>query len=157
VSEVGITSVPVPGGTLDALPGEVVRNLFDRNEQVLEALRSEFDEVVREADAAEAKLRAHPALGLLAADEAAMLVPVPSDRREPGATTPTELARTTVDPRPRPTAPPGPAVPDVPGGSDPRDGNGTGKTRVSRLIASHWVWKCGVAVTVVALLLLKFG
>ena len=39
----------------------------------------------------------------------------------------------------------------------PAPGADDGRSRVGRLVTSHWVWKAGVATTVVAVLLLKFG
>ena len=142
---------PVPG---DSLPGDVVRALFDRNEQELEALRREFDDACHETEAVEARVRAHPALGLLTPDEVTMLVP---PDRGSGLGSPHEAPppRTTVDRRPR-TAEALAAV--VEGGAgDGAVGGEAGRTRAGRLVTSHWVWRVGVAVVVVALLLLKFG
>ena len=145
-----VRGAPVAGAADgDALPGEAVRTLFDRNEQVLEALRLELADAVAEADGAEARVRTHPALGLLAADEVHMLVPPerePADVAEPSGDPP----RTTVDRRPS-TVRPSSGVPAVP--AEEEDGRG----RVGRLVTGHWVWKAGVAVVVVALALLKFG
>lgn len=156
MSDAGAELVQGPvgtGGADDVLPGEVVRTLFDRNEQVLDALRIELDEATADADAAESRVRAHPALGLLAADEVKVLVP---PDRTPVATGPvsTDPPRTTVDRRPSRSAPPvGPAVPGpAPVGVVTDEPSG-----VTRLLTSHWIWKVGVAVVVVALLLLKFG
>ena len=156
MSDAGAELVQGPVGTGEAddvLPGEVVRTLFDRNEQVLDALRIELDEATADADAAESRVRAHPALGLLAADEVKVLVP---PDRTPVATAPvsTDPPRTTVDRRPSRSAPPvGGAVPGpAPVGVVTDEPSG-----VTRLLTSHWIWKVGVAVVVVALLLLKFG
>ena len=147
-------STPVAGPTDgEALPGEAVRTLFDRNEQVLEALRLELEAAVAEADDAEARVRTHPALGLLAADEVQMLVPPERPRDDP-ATLPAGPPLTTVDRRPSVARPaPGQVAGPVDGGDVDVDG----RTRIGRLVTGHWVWKAGVAVVVVALLLLKFG
>ena len=146
---------PVSGVDVDVMPGDVVRTLFDRNEQVLAALRLELDEAERETDAAESRVRSHPALGLLAPDEVEVLVPA---AREAAGGLPLAALppRTTVVRRPRAT----PSAAD--GGPEARGDGGAGtaddtRTRAARLVTSHWVWKAGVAVTVVALLLLKFG
>ena len=154
MSDAGTTAVPLPGGTEEALPGEVVRTLFDRNEQVLEALRSELDEAIREADAAEALVRAHPALGLLAPDEVEVLVPG-VDRTTGSRALGARRAAAHHGGHP-------PAEADAGGSGRTRcsgtDGSsGTEQTGVSRLVTSHWVWKAGIAVTLIALLLLKFG
>ena len=126
--------------------------MFDRNEQVLDALRRELDDAVAEADAAEAQVRAHPALGLLAADEVEMLVP-PERTPDLDPTTSGDVApRTVVDRRPSSARPPaGAAAVDPALEADDR------RSALGRLVTGHWVWKAGVAVVVVAVLLLKFG
>jgi hypothetical protein len=132
----------------------VVRELFDRNEQELELLRQELDAACREAEAAESRARTHPALGLLTPGEVTMLVP--PDRgsvhgREPEDTPP----RTTVDRRSRSVGAPVPA--HEAGGAGGASADDDGPSRVGRLVTSHWVWRVGVAVVVVALVLLKVG
>ena len=132
-----------------AFPGDVVRELFDRNELELEELVAELEEARRAADTAEARVRAHPALGLLTPDEVAVLVP--ADREPEPAGPAQDPARTTVvrrPPAPSGAGPGGPAGPDD--DLDPR-------SPVARIVTSQWIWKVGVAVVVVALLLLKFG
>ena len=149
-----------PGGGVATLPGDVVRELVERHERELESLAADLDRARREADAAEGRIRAHPALDLLGPDEVARLVPAAV---EPGSRPPKVVAvpRTTVDRRPRTSEPP---VVQPGGGADGDPahrpvGTGPADTRSagSRLVTSHWVWKAGVALTVVALLLLKFG
>ncbi len=148
-----VGQLPGAEGTDEALPGDVVRTLFDRNEQVLDALKVELDEATAEADQAEARVRAHPALGLLAADEVEVLVP-PERAPEPVAGPTGGPPRTTVDRRPSRVVPTPEAV--VPGGSV-AGVEDAGRPLVTRVVTSHWVWKVGVAVVVVALLLVKFG
>lgn len=149
-----VTSGPGPSAA-DTLPGDVVRQLVEQHEEELEALAAELARARREAEEVEALVRHHPALGLLGPDEASRLVP-PSVRA-PGAAEVTATSgppRTTVVRRPsaRPSGPdPAPAVGDpVPTGPSER-------SAATRLVTSHWIWKAGVALTVVALLLLKFG
>jgi hypothetical protein len=144
---------PVADGIL---PGDVVRDLVERHERELDSLADDLAEARLEADAAEARIREHPALGLLSPDEAARLVlpPAPTGPVAPTAARRSTEPRTTVVRRPRE-----PARTGAGGGGD-RGGSGAPeapRSRASQLITSHWVWKAGVAVTLVALLLLKFG
>jgi hypothetical protein len=153
----------VPGTAGDVLPGDVVRDLFERHEQEIESLLADLTEARREADAAEEQVRAHPAFGLLGADEAERLLPtaVIADPVEP-AVDADGRPRTTVVNRHRPTPAAGAVQsvpPSGPGATAPPSdiGSPTERSRASRLVTSHWVWKVGVVLTVTALLLLKFG
>ena len=151
----------VAGTAADVLPGDVVRDLFERHEQEIESLLVDLGEARREADAAEELVRTHPAFGLLGADEAERLLPrVEEDDPVDAAVDADGRPRTTVVHRSRPTptatatataarASGGAASPDVAAPA--------GRSRASQLVTSHWVWKAGVALTVTALLLLKFG
>jgi hypothetical protein len=137
------------------LPGDVVRELVERHERELASLAADLDRARREADAVEARVRSHPALDLLAPLEVARLVPVVSGNGAAPGTTAT-APRTTVVPRPRAPGPPAPR-PTAGSGADPADPAADTRSVGSRLVTSHWVWKAGVALTAVALLLLKFG
>jgi len=150
-----VTGLTPGSGGVDTLPGDVVRDLVERHEQELASLDAELESVRRQADAAEARIRTHPALGLLSPDEAAHLIPVtadgPADRpASNGAVRPGPPRTTVVHRASRVRAPsPEPGAPD--------DGDDPPRSRGTRLVTSHWVWKAGVALTVVALLLVKFG
>ncbi|MGA2838079.1 MAG: hypothetical protein ABSF84_15915 [Acidimicrobiales bacterium] len=152
-------SDPVPPGPVSVadgavLPGDAVRDLVERHERELESLADDLAEARLEADAVEARIRDHPALGLLTPDEVTRLLP-PAPAAKPTSAPASGPPRTTVDRRPRPQGPTG---------SDGRGHEGRTtepdtppRSRASGLVTSHWVWKAGIAITVVALLLLKFG
>jgi hypothetical protein len=144
----------VTGAAADMLPGDVVRDLVERHEQEIESLLADLEEARREADAAEGLVRSHPAFGLLSADEADRLLPTfvepePVDGPLDAAGRP----RTTVVHRPRSTPPGAAGV----GAASSDAVAPTVQSRATKLVTSHWVWKAGVALTVTALLLLKFG
>ena len=143
---------PSEGVEGEVLSGEVVRALFDRNEESLSALQEELAAAAQEADAAEARVRAHPGVGLLSADEVGDLLP-PAPEASAAGPPSADAARTTVVHRPRPASTSGEQVPG--GAGDPPEVDERG--RMTRLVTGHWVWKAGIALMVVALLLLKFG
>ncbi len=167
----------------DVIPGTVVRQLVDRNEREIEGLLRELEAALAEADEAERLVAGHPAATLLGLEFGAF-APVDVDTRTAatftapsrvtgsaatsaaatsGAATVTRRptsatrARTTVVVRPRPSGPPTAAS----GGPGTAPGivlADTGATAgwVQRF-QTHWMAKVGVAVTLVAVLLLKFG
>ena len=138
----------------DILPGDVVRDLVERHERELQWLADDLAEARLEADAAEARVRVHPALGLLTPDEVAQFLP-PAPAVPPSPCRDAGPPRTTVVNRPRPEAPAASG-----GGGEKERSTGhdaSPRSGGSRLVTSHWVWKAGIAITVVALLLLKFG
>jgi hypothetical protein len=163
VSDAPVDGGPAVDGRVDVLPGDVVRELVERHERELESLAEDLAEARRHADEAEARVREHPALGLLGSDEAARLLPparppeppastAPSGERAPGTRPPA----TTVVRRPPHAQQVGSVRPDDDGGTAAPVAPET-RSRGARLATSHWVWKAGVGLTVVALLLLKFG
>ena len=147
----GLEGVAVYDGA-SVLSGDVVRALVTSHEEELEALVTRAEEIEHEADAAERAVRDHPGFALLDPDEAARLVPVP--------TTPEPVddgrPRTTVVQRSTPEARVGArtersARPPVGAQDDHRPGF------FGRLGTSHWWWRIGIALVVVALVLLKVG
>ena len=150
----------------DVISGAVVRDLVSRNEQEIEGLLRVLDEALREAEEAERRVAAHPAASLVADEAVETPAVVPSTGAPPGRSRP----RTTVDPRPRKMAPGadggegafGPKVgataTDSTASVQPAaDAMSASSSGVSSLFRSHWVWKSGIALTAIAILLLKFG
>ena len=149
----------------DVLPGHLVRDLVNRNEEEIEALVARLTEVEAAAEAVEQEVRVHPGLALLDPDVVADLVPEPtvpeidpdrprttvvrraspgtsSDQRggRPATPTPTTTP-TTTSMSTAPVATPTEAPPGL----------------VGRLTTSHWWWRIGIVLVLVALVLLKFG
>jgi len=147
----GLDGVAVDDGA-SVLSGDVVRALVTRHEEELEALVVRAEEIESEAEAVERAVREHPGFALLDPDEAARLVPVPP---VPGPVD-DGRPRTTVVQRSAPEAPAGArtersARPPVGAQDDLRPGF------FGRLGTSHWWWRIGIALVVVALVLLKVG
>ncbi len=137
---------------IDVLDGDLVRDLVARHEAEIADLEARLAAVEEAADAAERAVRRHPALVLLHPDEARRLLPDPAPSTG-GAERP---AATTVVRR---TAPP--PAPDA----GIRQSDGAAATEpttdemsfATRFVRSHWWWRVGIALVVVALLLLKVG
>jgi len=135
----------------------MVRELFAQHEREIESLLDDLAVARREADDVEARVREHPALGLLGPEEVRRWCPVPDPPVSAAAPSvpPPGPARTTVVHRPRRPVGPGEA-----GGADAgrRAGDGTdAPPRAPMAVRYSWAWKVGVVVAVVGLLLLKFG
>lgn len=64
-SSTGELPVPAPPTAVEILPDSVVEALVLRHEGELSALNRQLDELVRQADAAEARLKSHPASGTI--------------------------------------------------------------------------------------------
>ena len=137
------------------LPGDLVRDLVNRNEEAIEALVARANEIEARAEAAEQSVREHPALALLDPDEAARIVVEPPEPTVVDDGRP----KTTVVHRPSRNsssgAPPDGSVattgPTAPAGESAPTGF------LGRLATSHWWWRIGIALVLVAFLLLKFG
>jgi hypothetical protein len=138
----------------DVLPGDLVRDLVTRNEDEIETLLARLAELEAQAEEAELAVRRHPGLALVAPDVAERLLPLPQALDvEPGAGRP----RTTVVTRGAQarsdtgqagaTTAPGPASPVT----------GESKGVLGRLTTSHWWWRIGIVLVLVALVLLKVG
>ena len=138
----------------EVLAGDLVRDLVARHEAEIADLEARLAEVEGAADAAERAVRRHPALVLLHPDEARRLLPEPAPSTG-GAERP---PATTVVRRSAPPPPPGPDA-----GSRHADGAATSEAEAdevglaTRFVRSHWWWRVGIALVVVALLLLKVG
>lgn len=164
-------TLPMPSPA-EMVAASVVRELIDRNEREIEGLLVELGVALREAREAELHLAQHPRVGDLEAGPPREL----ARRTEPTESIPArairrQAPRTTVVSRPRtpstPTIehaggateevdPPPPDRPPAPTG--PR--HAVKRERAGRLglaTRSNALFKIGVAVTLVALLLLKFG
>ena len=134
--------------------GEIVRELVARSEQEILDLLAELEAAESEAQRIEQEVRIHPALATMASTEARLFLPPrrPDRGRDPTVTGP---PRTTVDARPCPERTVGGSGSGPsPVGHDPTSHGLSWMTRLSR---SHWVWRTGVALVLVALALLKFG
>ena len=136
----------------DVLPGDLVRDLVNRNEEEIESLLARLAEVEAGAGAAEREVRDHPGLAALDPDIVADLVPEPAEPAiDPSRPRTTVVRRSAPgDPveragRERGTPTPTTAAPDPPTGL------------VGRLTTSHWWWRIGIVLVLVALALLKFG
>jgi len=167
---------PIPpflgiGPGAPVVDGATVRELVARQEAEIERLLSQLARVERTAAEMEAEVRAHPAYGMLdaverrrleglAADEDERSVPSRSADARPRG--PQRAPRTTVDTRPR-RASGGrmPASGPTERGKGPRsradDPSQPNGSCFGGLVTSHWVWKLGIALTAVAILLIKFG
>ena len=140
----------------DVLDGALVRELVARHEAEIADLEDRL--AVAEASAADVErtVRRHPALLLLHPDDVRRLVPEPTEPHSTDGPPP----RTTVVHR---TAAPPPATERTPVRADragPVDAHptDTGPAGLgSRIVRSHWWWRVGIAVVIVAVLLLKFG
>ncbi len=154
-----------PGGAPsgDIVPGDLVRDLVARHEAEIADLEARLAVADAAAGVAERAVRRHPALVLLHPDEVRRLVPDPVD---PAASVGRRPA-TTVVRRAPPAGGSAGKVTDDASPAGPRGVAGTGGTANSarppdaglgsRIIRSHWWWRAGIALVVVALLLLKFG
>jgi len=161
----GVAGAPDLGPS-SVVPGETVRDLVTRYEQEIVDLLAELEAAETEADRIEQQVRVHPALAMMESTEAHLLLaPRRPDRgRQSLATT---RPRTTVDPRPRPQpngAVGGAGQGQPPVSNDEREGSGADQAPAShdlswmtRLSRSHWVWRTGVVLVLVGLILLKFG
>lgn len=132
--------------TDDAVPGEIVRDLVARNEEAIADLEARLTLAEAEAAASERAVRRHPALVLLPPDEARQLLPAaPRGPRppSPGATTVVRRAPTAPAAAAPPSATPAPDGPPLSLGS--------------RLVRSHWWWRVGIVLVLVAVVLLKVG
>ena len=127
-----------------------------RHEAEIADLEARLTVAEAAADAAERAVQRHPALVLLHPDEARRLLPEPAGPTGAGE----RRSATTVVRR---TPPPSPAAGNGPGsrgadgaashpGPAPEDAG-----LATRFIRSHWWWRVGIALVVVALLLLKLG
>ena len=154
-----MTTAPGPEATDwpegdDVLEGDLVRELVARHEAEIADLETRL--AAAESDAAEAEraVRRHPALVLLHPDEARDLLPEPSGPSGAGGRPPAttvvrrEVAVPVVDRNPvtRPADGHASPAPEPAGG-------GLG----ARIVRSHWWWRVGIVLVVVALLLLKLG
>ncbi len=139
-------------GEDDVLPGALVRDLVTRNEEAIDALLVRLAEAEREADSVEQSVRDHPAVGWLSADEVARLVPEASEPTVVDDGRP----RTTVVDRP---AAPLPSTGRARTSVAPRAGGAGEEPQgfMARLTHSHLWWRIGIALVVVALLLVKLG
>ena len=139
----------------DVLPGHLVRELVNRNEEEIEALVARLTDIEAAAEAVEQEVRDHPGLALLDPDVAAVLVPEPTvpevdpdrprttvvRRATPGVSSDQRTGRSSTAPTTAPVATP----------TEPPSG------LVGRLTTSHWWWRIGIVIVLVALVLLKFG
>jgi hypothetical protein len=167
MTEVGETELRWNGAGSDVISGAVVRDLVSRNEREIESLLRVLDEALREAEEAERLVAAHPAASLVPDEPVETRAAVPSAGAPAGRGSSRSRPRTTVDPRPRTAASrtdgangrkiavttPGTAL----SGQSATGAASTTSPGVSSLFRSHWVWKSGIALTAIAILLLKFG
>jgi len=147
----GLEGVAVDEGA-SALSGDVVRALVTRHEEELEALVARAEELENEAAAAERAVREHPGFALLDPDEAARLIPAPP---APGPVD-DDRPRTTVVQRASPEVATG-ARSDRSTRPPAEAQDATRPGFFGRLGTSHWWWRIGIALVVVALVLLKVG
>jgi hypothetical protein len=153
-------------GPSTVVPGETVRDLVARYEQEIADLLAELEAAETEADRIEQQVRVHPTLAMMESTEAQLLLaPRRPDRGRQSLAS--ARPRTTVDARPRPQ--PNGAVSSAgqgraPVSNDEREGSGADQapasdvlSRMTRLSRSHWVWRTGVVLVLVGLILLKFG
>jgi hypothetical protein len=152
VPEVDLLELARVGEGTSILTGDLVRDLVARNEDVIEALETRLAEIERLAAEAERAVRAHPALAKVDPEVARGMIPDPPvpaviDDGRP---------RTTVVERPRYPVP-GPVATSTPirGVVAPQVEVPSGV--VGRLVQSHWWWRIGIALVVVALIILKVG
>lgn len=138
----------------DVLPGDLVRDLVNRNEDEIETLLARLAETEVLAEEAEWAVRAHPGLALVAPDVAERLLP------QPGAPDPdigADRPRTTVVTR----GAPGPTARGRNGATTahaaPSPAAGASRGFVGRLTTSHWWWRIGIGLVLVAVVLLKVG
>ena len=148
------------------VPGELVRELVARYEQDIVDLRAELEAAETEADRIEQQVRVHPALAMMGSTEARLLL-APRRPARGRHSLATARPRTTVDARPRPQ--PNGAVGGAgqgrpPVSNDEREASSTDQAPASRdlswtarLSRSHWVWRTGIVLVLVGLVLLKFG
>jgi hypothetical protein len=171
MAEPPVPPFPDIGPGAPVVDGVTVRELVARQEAEIERLLSQLVRVERTAAEMEAEVRAHPAYGMLDVSERRRLEALPADEDEPSVPSrswdvppdgPLRRPRTTVDTRPR--HPPGgrrPSSPPTGQTARPRsraDGpSPSNGSRFGSLLTSHWVWKLGVALTAIAVLLIKFG
>jgi hypothetical protein len=134
------SSDPTP--THEVVPGDQVRELVDRKERDIEALRLELHTALQEAAEAELRLAEHPGAAVAAED---------------GSTTPGP--QTTVVTRLPVAAPAAGPAPD----RGPAHRRSTSAAAAEpelgwlRFLGSHLVVKLGIALTVLALVLLFFA
>jgi len=150
VAEVDRLAVAGLGDAPDVLPGDLVRDLVTRNEEEIESLLARLAEVEDRAEAAERDVRGHPGLTLLDPEVAADLVPEPAAPEvDPDRPRTTVVRRAGTDaPAPRSGARTrASAAEPVP----------TGTGLAGRVTTSHWWWRIGIVLVLVALALLKFG
>ena len=161
-----------PGSPI--VDGETVRELVARHEAEIERLMAQLARVERAATEMEAEARSHPAYGLLDPAERRRLEALPAaDDEDPSAGARSDdgdsgkgerRPRTTVDARPRRRADAAAALPtgrSKAASTEPRDqGDSTERGERSwfaSMVTSHWVWKVGIALCAIAILLIKFG
>jgi hypothetical protein len=138
-----------PADTPDVLPGDLVRDIVTRNEEEIESLLARLAEVEARAEEAELAVRRHPGLAHVAPDVAAGLVPAPTaPEADP------DRPRTTVVQRAAPGPAPRPRHRSTSRAASPAE-RSTGF--VGRLTTSHWWWRIGIVLVLVAVVLLKFG
>ena len=136
----------------DVLPGDLVRDLVNRNEEEIESLLARLTEIESEAEVAEWDVRAHPGLALLDPDVAADLVPEPvAPDVDPDRPRTTVVRRAALD---APAVRPGRRSGAV---TSPTAPAATPTGLVGRLTTSHWWWRIGIVLVLVALVLVKFG
>jgi hypothetical protein len=142
-------------GDAAVLPGDLVRDLVNRNEDAIEALVARANEIEARAEAAERAVREHPGLALLDPAEASRLV---TETPEP-AVVDDGRPRTTVVNRPSYNTPAGAPRDGAPTrvGTGAPAGESASTGFFGRLATSHWWWRIGIALVLVAVLLLKFG
>jgi hypothetical protein len=138
------------------LPGDLVRDLVNRNEEAIEALVARANDIEAAAEAAERSVREHPAVALLDPAEAARLLvetpePAVADDGRPRTTVVHRSSRDT------PTVAPVDGSVAAPVATGVRAGDTAPTGFFGRLATSHWWWRIGIALVLVAFLLLKFG
>jgi hypothetical protein len=143
-------AAPSPGVSDAVIPGDVVRDLVARNEREIDELLALLEQALHEAEEAESRagdsvVAVRGANGSTSRLGAGATGPVVPRRTTTGG-----APRTTVDARDR--SAPSASTPHIERGHAP-----TPAGSKTSWFTSHWVWRSGVALTVLALVLLKFG
>ena len=148
------TAVALASGAagLATLPGDLVWDLDNRNEEEIESLLARLTDVESEAEVAEREVRDHLGQTLLDPDVAADLVPEP-----PVPEVDPDRPRMTVVRRAAPGAPAARADRRSRTSTSATAPEGTSAGLASRLTTSHWWWRIDIVLVLVALVLLKFS
>ena len=157
-----MTTAPGPDATQrpmgeDVLAGDLVRDLVARHEAEIADLEARLAATEAAAEEAERAVRRHPALVRLHPDEARALLPVPTGSSGTAGRPPATTVVHRETPAPPGGSHPGPDTGRGGGPASPTAAEPEPAGLATRIVRSHWWWRVGIVLVVVALLLLKWG